>query len=92
MDNLTINYPEMHGNSNADIQAETTCLTNKPYRVTSKFQLPITQGVSYNGQVGVFGSNNVPNKRAGYYKYYLTRNAFNRLIKNHLVVLNCLLD
>ena len=91
--NLEINYPEMWGNSESEIQAEFTGIGKKPYRVTSRDILIISLiGVEYNGQVKEFGANNVPNKRKGWHKYYMTKKAFQNLTKSHKVVLNCLLD
>jgi len=92
MDNLTLNYPEMWGNSQAEIQAEFTGIGSKPYRVTSKNPITISRGIEPSGQVGEFGANNTPNKRVGWYKYYMTKNAFNKLVEANKVTLNALLD
>ena len=88
----TINYPEMQGYLEANIQAVNTCLSKKPYRVISKFPLPIKQGVESAGFVSKIGANNIPNKNAGYCKYYMTSSAFEKLCENNNVVLNILLD
>lgn len=90
--NITINYPEMWGNSEAEMQAENTCIGNRPYRVTSKQPIVISRGIEAAGQVGEFGANMTPNKRVGWFKYYMTKSAFDKLTKNNAVVLNCLLD
>jgi adenylosuccinate synthase len=92
MSNLDINYQEMWGEQECDIQAEHTGIGSKPYRITSKFPLPASQGVESAGQVGEYGANMTKNKRVGWYKYYMTRKAFEKLHKTNKVVLNCLLD
>jgi len=92
MPEVTLHYPEMQGNSIADIQAENTCIGSRPYRVTSRNPLHISRGIDFNGLVGEIGANNTPNKRVGWHKYYMTKSAFRNLTKTHEVVLNCLLD
>ena len=84
---VTINYPEMQGTSEAEIQAE---YSFGKYRVTSKKELPIKRGVTFNGKVSEFGSSMIPNKRAGWFKYYMTPLAFDKMKEE--VVLNILLD
>lgn len=92
MNNLTTHYPEMWGTSTGEIQAENTCIGSKPYRVKSKAPLEISRGVEYTGLVGEFGSGMVRNKDVGWHKYYMTEKAFDKLVKENGVVLNCLLD
>lgn len=91
-ENITINYPEMWGDSVAEIQAENTCIGSRPYRVTSKQPLTVSRGVEPCGQVGEFGENMTKNKRVGWFKYYMTRKAFENFTKTNAVELNCLLD
>lgn len=89
---LTLNYPEMCGDSGANIQAEFTGIGSKPYRVTSITQLPIKRGVEDIGIVDKYGSSMMPNKRAGWFKYYMTARAFYALKNQYDVTLNALLD
>jgi hypothetical protein len=89
---LTLNYPEMWGDSDANIQAEYTGIGGKPYRVTSITPLPIKRGIEYNGTVGEYGSSMMPNKRAGWFKYYMTARAFYALKNQYDITLNSLLD
>lgn len=90
--NITINYPEMWGNSEAEIQAENTFIGKKSYRVVSKKPIEIKRGIEAAGKVDEIGANNIPNKRAGWYKYYMTQSAFEKLASNNSITLNCLLD
>lgn len=92
MSNVTINYPEMWGNSDSEIQAEHTGIGSKPYRVTSKKEILVSRGIEFNGIVSLIGANQTPNKRAGWFKYYMTPKAFERFSKSNHITLNCLLD
>ena len=85
----TINYPEMWGYTEAPIQAE-FCMSK--YTVTSKTEIPVTRGIVFNSIVDKIGANNCPNKRAGWFKYYMTENAFERFCKSNNVQVNCYLD
>lgn len=87
---LTINYPEMWGNTNDAIQAEYTILGK--YRVTSPKEIKPARGVESCGVVSEYGANNTKNKRAGFFKYYMTEKAFNKFSKANKVTLNQLLD
>ena len=89
--NLKLNHPEMHGEIECDIQAEYSVIMGK-YRVVSKTQLAITKGVKFDSVVEERGANNCVNKRAGWFKYYLTKKAFEKLIETNEVVQNILLD
>jgi len=84
MENLEINYPEMWGDSPAEIQAEYVL---GKYRITSKKPIAIKRGIEYTGTV-----NNELSKRFGWHKYYLTELAFDKLCEVQPIVLNCLLD
>ena len=86
---ITVNYPEQWGETEAPIQAE---FVLGKYRVTSKTEIAVTRGITFNGIVDKIGANNYPNKRAGWFKYYLTVNAFERFCKSNNVQINCLLD
>lgn len=82
----------MQGTSNADIQAELVFFLKKPYRVVSKNEIKLSRGIEFNSIVGEFGANNIPNKRKGFYKYYMTKLAFDKFKEENDVVINCLLD
>lgn len=90
-ENLTINYPEMWGNTNDAIQAEYRVLLNK-YRVTTPKEIKLLRGIEAKGIVEEFGANNVKNKRAGYFVYYMTINAFEKFVKTNKVTQNIDLD
>ncbi len=87
--NVELHYPEMWGETDSEITAE-FCLGK--YRVTSKKEIPVSRGIEFCGLVGLIGSNSVPNKRAGWHKYYMTPNAFEKFSSTNKVVLNALLD
>jgi hypothetical protein len=86
---IVINYPEMHGSSDADIQAQYSL---GKYRVTSKTELNESQGIRFDGLVSEFGSSHIRNKRAGYFRYYMTKYAFDKFCKTNDLTLNILLD
>ena len=88
---VNINYPEMHGNTNDAIQAEYSSILNK-YRVTSPVELTISRGIEFDSIIGEFGANMVKNKRAGFFKYYMTKKAFDKFSKENSLTLNILLD
>lgn len=85
------NYTEMHGELANDIQAEYISFLGK-YRVKSKNELGKGRGITADGQVGAIGANSVPNKNAGWFRYYMTPKAWEKLIATNDVVLNLLLD
>ena len=89
--NLTLNYPEMHGEIECDVQAEYSAIVNK-YRVVSKSIIPQTMGIKFDSVVDRLGANNQPNKRVGWFKYYMTKKAFDKFLKTNKVVQNILLD
>ena len=91
MENLSLNYPEMHGYMEGDIQATFSPIMGK-YRVTSKYELKTSKGVNFDGIVDEFGANNQPNKNKGFFKYYMTKKAFDMFVKNNKTVLNIYLD
>ena len=86
-----VNYPEMWGYTEKNIQAEYSGYGNK-YRVTSKKPIEIKRGIESNGIVGEIGANGVKNKRVGWYKYYMTESAFKNFCKTNDLTLNALLD
>jgi len=88
----TINYPEMWGNSEAEITATSTCITSRPYSITSKQEIKISRTIEFTGLVGEYGANNCKNKRVGWFKYLMTRTAFDKFAKTNNVTIECLLD
>lgn len=89
--NLTLNYPEMHGEIECDVQAEYSAILTK-YRVVSKNIIHIKKGIKFDSVVDKIGANNRPNKRAGWFKYYMTKKAFDKFLEENKVVQNILLD
>jgi len=87
----TLNYPEMHGNIENDLQAEYISFLGK-YRVTSKNEIEVKQGIVFNSVVAEFGANHVKNKNQGWFKYYFTPKAFYKFQSNNHIILNRLLD
>ena len=86
------NYPELEGR-NLDINcvAEYSAIVNK-YRVVSKTKLKETKGLKFDSIVPERGANDTPNARAGWFKYYATPKAFDKLGSSQQVVLNIYLD
>lgn len=89
--NLILNYPEMNGEIDCDIQAEYSAIVNK-YRVVSKNKLTIKMGIKFDSVVSERGANDCVNKRAGWFKYYMTKKAFDKFIESNKVIQNILLD
>ena len=89
--NTTINYPEMWSESKSELQAEYSSVLKK-YRVTSLNKIEEKRGIEYIGIVSDFGANDTPNKRKGWYKYYMTKRAFDLFTETSDVEINCLLD
>ena len=86
-----INYPEMHREIENNIQAEYISFLGK-YRVKSKNEIEIKQGITFDSIIGEYGANNVKNKHKEWFKYYLTPKAFKRLQNTEKIILNTLLD
>jgi len=87
----TINYPEMWGTTSDNIQAEYSGITDR-YIIRSLNEITIKRGIKYNGVISKTGANNMPNKLAGWHKYYMTPKAFSIFEKQNQVILNLLLD
>jgi hypothetical protein len=88
--NITsINYPEMWGASTANIQAEYSI---GKYKVTSRTEIALSRGISFDGTVDEIGANGYKNARAGYFRYYMTEAAFRAFCKRNSVEINVLLD
>ena len=89
MENVTLNYPEMDGDTEDLIQVQTSIIGG--FIVKSKEPIQIKRGITFDGIIEQLGSSLIPNKRAGWYRYHMTNNAYNTFVKTNKVTLNCLL-
>lgn len=90
-ENITIHYPEMHGDSEAKIQAEFLSFSGR-YRVKSVSQIEIKRGIEFDGTIPHINGQGFSNKKGGWFTYYMTEKAFKKFSSTNKVVLNCLLD
>jgi len=83
---------DMQGECHDDIQARLCYWPKDHFMITSKKPVKISRGIKSDGVVGEIGANNVPNKRAGYHKYIMTRLAFDNFCKSNKVTFSTYFD
>jgi len=83
---------DMQGECHDEIQARLCYWPKGHLMITTKNPIKITRGIKSDGLVSEIGANNVPNKRAGYHKYYMTRLAFDNFCKSNKVTIITFLD
>lgn len=88
----TIHNVDMQGECRDEIQARLCYWPKNHFMITTKNPIKITRGIKSDGVVGEIGANGIPNKRAGYHKYYMTRLAFDNFCKSNKVTFITFLD